>query len=264
MIDIWEGKIPGYIEGVDDLAPALEPYIIKGQGLKAAVMICPGGGYSHRANHEGVDIARWLNSLGLSAFVLHYRVAPYSYPYPVLDAKRAVRYIRYYARNWLIDTNKICVMGFSAGGHLTSMLGNDFDYGNSDSNDPIERESCRPDAMVLSYPVISFGKYTHRGSRDNLLANNLSDEMIRKFSSEKNVKAGTPPTFIWHTANDNAVPVENTLLFAKALSNAGIPFEAHIFPEGRHGLGMANEKEDVAIWTELCVKWLANNGFIRD
>ncbi len=262
MIDIWNGEIPGYNPDIEDIAPTLDPYIMTGEEIRGAVLICPGGGYGLRADHEGRPVAEWLNSLGLSVFVLHYRVAPYHYPYPILDAKRAIRYIRYRSNEWNINTEKICVLGFSAGGHLASTIGTNFDYGDIDSKDPIERESCRPDAMVLSYPVISFSKYAHQGSINNLLGSNYDKNMIENLSSEKNVTQHTPATFIWHTANDESVPVENTLLFSSALSKHNVPFETHIFAEGKHGLGLAEEKADLAVWTKLCSNWFKNHGFI--
>ncbi|MTI60445.1 MAG: alpha/beta hydrolase [Firmicutes bacterium] len=262
MIDIWDGEIPGYNPDISDVAPGLEPYIVDNNKLKGVILICPGGGYDHRADHEGRPVAEWLNSLGISAFVLYYRVSPYRYPYPVLDAKRAVRYIRYRCKEWNINPKKICIMGFSAGGHLSSVIGTTFDYGNIDSKDPVERESCRPDGMILSYPVISFKEYAHQGSIENLLGPEPEQELLNNLSSEKNVSKNTPRTFIWHTANDNSVPVEDTILLSKVLSKHNIPFETHIFPEGRHGLGMADGVPEVGIWKRLCATWLKSNKFM--
>ncbi len=261
MIELWDKDIPGFDPAISDHIPGIIPYIIDAQEPTGAVIVFPGGGYSHRAQHEGEPIALWLNSIGISAFVLEYRVSPYRYPYPLLDAKRAIRYVRYHAQEWNIDPKKIGILGFSAGGHLAATVGTHFDLGNSDSDDPIERVSCRPDAMVLCYPVITFVEFRHDGSMRALLGDNPSPDMIDMLSNESQVTTDTPPAFLWHTANDQAVPVENSLLFAGALSKNKVPFELHIFPDGRHGLGLARENPQVREWTRLCENWLKTMGF---
>lgn len=262
MISLWEEKdIPGFDPELSEHIPAIIPYVIDTQKPTGAVIVFPGGGYSHRAYHEGEPVALWLNSIGISAFVLEYRVSPYRYPYPLLDAKRAIRYVRYHAKEWNIDPDRIGVLGFSAGGHLASTVGTHFDLGDANSDDPIERISCRPDAMILCYPVISFGEFRHDGSMRSLLGDNPSQDMITLLSNETQVTADTPPTFLWHTANDSGVPVENSLLFASALSKNKVPFELHVFPDGRHGLGLAQEHPQVKVWTKLCEKWLKSIGF---
>jgi acetyl esterase/lipase len=152
-------------------------------------------------------------------------------------------------------------MGFSAGGHLASTVGTHFDDGRADAEDPVDRMSCRPDAMILCYPVITFGEYRHHGSMINLIGENPSDELIKLLSNELHVTPDTPPTFLWHTADDQAVPVQNSLLFAEALRRCGVPFELHIYPHGRHGLGLALGEPSVSSWTELCARWLKNLGF---
>ena len=261
MTNLWEKNIPGFDLAIDQKAPNITPYLVKTDKPHGAVIVCPGGGYWGKADHEGVPIASWLNNAGISAFVLDYRVAPYKHPYPMLDAQRAIRLVRYQSTNWNILPDKIGILGFSAGGHLTSTAGTHFDYGNPQAADPVEQVSCRPDAMVLCYPVISFHKYRHVGSMVALIGERPPRELRESLSNEKQVTDQTPPAFIWHTASDDAVPVENSLLFASALSKHHIPFEMHVFPEGAHGLGLATEYPVVSQWTGLCITWLKGMGF---
>jgi acetyl esterase/lipase len=241
--------------------PSIEPFLLDGDGTYPVMLIAPGGGYSHRAEHEAYPVAQWLNSIGISAIVLHYRVAPFSHPIPLVDAQRAIRMVRYHASEWKLDQNRIGILGFSAGGHLASTAGTHFDLGNRQAEDPIERISSRPDVMVLCYPVISMGEYTHEGSRNNLLGESPSLEMIQLLSSESQITKDTPPTFLWHTANDAAVDVENSLLFASGLNRHNIPFELHVFESGRHGLGIAEEHPEAKAWPGLCETWLRKRGF---
>jgi acetyl esterase/lipase len=209
-----------------------------------------------------LDIAKWLNSKGVAAIVLKYRL-PISknnivgYKSPLLDVKRAIRTTRYYASDWNIEKNKIGVMGFSAGGHLASTLGTHFDYGKSDALDRIDRISSRPDFMILIYPVISFSKpFMHQGSRNALLGENPDSSLVNFYSNELQVKDDTPPTFIVHANDDKTVPVENSLLFYKALREKMIPVEMHIYPEGGHGFGLALGKGHLESWSDCCVDWL--------
>ena len=262
-IKLWERETPGYNEAFSEEVPSLTPYIIDNGKVNAAVIVFPGGGYSFRAAHEGEPLALWLNSLGISAFVLNYRVAPYKYPYPILDAQRAIRLVRTNASSWNIDPDRIGILGFSAGGHLASSAGTHFDYGCESSEDTIDRSSCRPDAMVLCYPVISFGEYRHNGSMVNLLGENPDEDLRRSFSNENSVSEQTPQTFLWHTANDDCVPVENSLFLAASLSRNKVPYELHIFPEGCHGIGMAEEIPEVGVWVKLCETWLKKIDFYK-
>jgi len=255
-IPLWEGTPPGFNPAYSTEQPSLTPYLVTSEEPGPAVIVCPGGGYSHRAAHEGEPVARWLNQLGFSAFVLHYRVAPSRYPYPIMDGQRAVRLVRSRAVEWNLDPDKIVLLGFSAGGHLATMVGTRFDLGNPAAEDPVERVSSRPDALVLCYPVVSFGAYAHRGSVNNLLGEEYDPALVNELSGEKNVSPQTPPVFVWHTADDASVPVENTLMLVTALRQQGVPFAAHIFPSGRHGLGLADENPEVAVWKELCAHWL--------
>lgn len=261
MIDLWEKDIPEYDPKISVEIPQLVPFILSDGGKHGAVIICPGGGYNHRAYHEGQPVAEWLNRIGISAFVLQYRVAPYRYPVPMLDVQRAVRYVRFHAPDWNIDPKKVAVLGFSAGGHLAATAGIHYDFGNPEAVDPVDRMSSRPDAMVLCYPVITFGEFAHPGSKECLVGPEPNPELIKWLSLERNVTLETPPTFLWHTANDGSVPVANTLLMAMALSQSKVPFEVHIFPEGRHGLGLGNSQPEISVWIELCEKWLKGLGF---
>lgn len=228
-----------------------------------AVVVCPGGGYVRLAyDKEGLDIAKWLNSKGIAAAVLKYRLPISSnnivrYKSPLLDAKRAIRMVRYYATKWNIDKNKIGVMGFSAGGHLASTLGTHFDYGDPNATNEIDKMSSRPDFMVLGYPVITFTKpFMHKGSRDALLGENPDSSLIKFYSNELQVKDDTPPTFIIQAADDGTVPVENSIMFFEALHKKNIPVEMHIYPEGGHGFGLALGKGYLESWPDRCIDWL--------
>jgi len=228
-----------------------------------AVVICPGGGYQILAyDLEGTDIARYLNSLGVAAVVLKYRLpvsCGCSEPWhaPLDDARRAMRIVRHTAGTWNIDAGKIGIMGFSAGGHLASTLGTQFDRGNQAAQDPVERESCRPDFMVLMYPVISFvDAATHAGSREALMGKSPEAALVASFSSELQVRPDTPPTFLVHASDDQTVPVRNSLLMYDALHGKGIPVEMHILTEGGHGFGLGLGNPHVNSWTENLRLWL--------
>jgi uncharacterized protein YaiI (UPF0178 family)/acetyl esterase/lipase len=258
---LWPDGAPGAMGTSPEDCPHIIPFLVDSPKARGLVVVCPGGGYGMRAPHEGDPIAQWLNGLGISAVVLHYRVAPYMHPYPLLDAQRAIRLVRYHASDWNVDPRHIGILGFSAGGHLASTAGTHYDLGDEYAPDPIDRISCRPDAMILCYPVISFGKWRHHGSMVNLLGENPDEELRQNLSNETRVTEDTPPAFLWHTADDEAVPVENSLAFASALSRHKVPFALHIYPHGRHGLGMAEEDPQARTWTDLCGKWLIQLGF---
>jgi acetyl esterase/lipase len=228
-----------------------------------AVVICPGGGYWILAyDLEGTDIAKYLNSIGVAAIVLKYRLPTYgntveSHKVPLMDAQRAIRLVRSNASKWNISPDKIGIMGFSAGGHLASTAGTHFDYGNKTSSDSVEKMSCRPDFMILMYPVISFvDPSTHTGSRDALLGTNQTREMLDYYSSELQVTKDTPPAFFVAADNDTGVPVENTLLMYKALRAKKIPAELHILSEGEHGFGLGTGNEHINSWTNSLKLWL--------
>jgi len=244
-----------------DHIPTLDRYPIQTQSPKGAVLICPGGGYGGRAAHEGKDVAEAFNQNGIHAFVCQYRVSPNRHPAPLSDVSRALRIIRANATNWQIDPNHIAVCGFSAGGHLIASLGVHHATNIPTIGDDIDTQSNRPDALILSYPVISSGEFRHQGSFKNLLGEDATNDQIEFMSLEKQVSPDTPPTFLWHTAEDAGVPAENSMLFAQALSKHNIPYELHIFPNGRHGLGLAPELPNVAQWFNLCVTYLKNMGW---
>lgn len=251
-------------ENVEGERPYLVPHLIKSDKPLAAVIVLPGGGYRYRADHEGEPIAKWLNDLGLHAFVLHYRVAPHKHPIPLGDAKRAMRIVRSRAAEFGIDPARIGILGFSAGGHLASTAGTHFDAGDSSSPDPIERASSRPDAMVLCYPVISFGEFRHDGSLVHLLGEDAPEELRRELSNELQVTEQTPPTFLWHCADDGAVPVQNSLMFAAALASKGVPYEMHIYESGGHGIGLAYDHPEAHTWSLCCGNWLKKRGFTEE
>ncbi|CAG7656482.1 alpha/beta hydrolase [Paenibacillus allorhizosphaerae] len=258
---LWPQGTPNALGEEKEDRPTLVPFLVQSEQPTSAVVVCPGGGYGRRADHEGEPVARWLNTLGISAFVLHYRVAPYRHPNPLMDAQRAIRTVRHNAEAWNVDPKRVGILGFSAGGHLASSAGTQFDGGNAEAADPIERESSRPDLVVLCYPVITFGPYTHSGSRNNLLGDPADPALVELMSSENRVTEDTPPTFIWHTADDAGVPVENAMMFASALRKNKVPFELHIYESGRHGLGLAQEHPEARTWPNLCANWLKKQGF---
>ncbi|MBA3686745.1 MAG: alpha/beta hydrolase [Planctomycetes bacterium] len=264
-LSLWNGQPPA-AEAADAEAASHRPYLIsfpvRAARPTACVVVCPGGGYGTRADHEGEPIARWLNRLGVSACVLHYRVRT-RHPGPLDDAKRAIRLVRYHAAAWGMDPARIGILGFSAGGHLAATASTLHDAGDPEAADPVDRRSSRPDASILCYPVISFTDgYTHAGSRANLLGPQPWDEATRKrLSPEHQVDARTPPAFLWHTADDGAVPAANVLLYAGALARHKVPFALHVFPSGHHGLGLAGDHPAVGQWTGLCAQWLKDLGF---
>lgn len=228
-------------------------YIVpKEKSSGAAVLICPGGGYSGLSTiKEGTEYAQWLNELGISAFVLYYRMPNGHWNIPLTDAQTAMEIIRKNAKKWNLDKNKIGVSGFSAGGHLASTLGTHFSSKN------------RPDFMILLYPVITMKQLTHGGSKDNLLGKNPSDKLINHFSNELQVKANTPPTFLIHSKDDGAVPVENSKQFYNALKEKGIPAELHIFEKGGHGYGLRKTGADSEAWPDYLKKWLEANNLTK-
>jgi acetyl esterase/lipase len=225
------------------------------------MIVCPGGGYHWLAPHEGEPVARWLNGLGIAAFVLEYRHAPQRHPAPLHDTQRAIRLVRHHAAEWNVAPDRVGILGFSAGGHLATTAGTHHDAGDPHAADPVERLSCRPDLLVLCYPVITFLPGGHSGSMANLLGDDPPEELRRSLSAELHVTPETPPAFLWHTAEDASVPVQDSLLFASALHRAGVPFALHVFPRGRHGLGLAPDDLAVGQWTALCARWLAEQGF---
>lgn len=247
--------------GAGSEMPMLTAFPMEGREPAGAVIICPGGAYRSRAEYEGAPVARWLNELGIAAFVLDYRVAPHRHPAPLHDAQRAIRLVRHHSDALNIRADPLGILGFSAGGHLAATAGTVFDAGDPDAQDPVDRMSSRPDLIVLCYPVISFGSFAHVGSMRNLLGDDPSTALRSHLSAEINVTRNTPPTFLWHTANDPGVSVEHSLAFAAALHRAGVPFSLHVYPAGAHGLGMAHDDPEVSSWTTHCADFLVRHGF---
>ncbi|WP_194768605.1 alpha/beta hydrolase [Tamlana sp. I1] len=244
--------------------PTLEVFIPnKRSATKKAVIICPGGAYHHIAyDWEGTDIAKWFNSKGITAFVLKYRLPEsksllVNYKAPLQDAQRAVRLVRAHSEKWNLDKNQIGIMGFSAGGHLASTLGTHFDNDKNSISSPMDRISARPDFMVLIYPVITMkSNYTHLGSRTSLIGANPNQKLIDFYSNELQVTKNTPPTFILHSADDEAVSVMNSIQFYEALIKEGVSSEMHIYPKGGHGFGLAIGKGALQNWTQLLSDWM--------
>lgn len=252
MIKLWDSIMP-YEKDDVDFTPEIKSYPANSRG---AVVIFPGGGYGGRAEHEGDVIGEWLQSLGITAFVCEYRVAPYQHPAELSDAQRAVRYVRYNAEKYGFDTDKIAVMGFSAGGHLAASVSTLYDYPAYDKTDEVDEVSARPDASVLCYPVIDMGEYTHEGSRINLLGENATKEMIELMSLQNRVTKDTPEAFIWHTSSDNIVNSMNSMMYCSALQREGVLNELHIYPVGPHGLGIKESIPYVTSWKNDFIKWL--------
>ena len=237
-----------------------------GQATGAAIVICPGGAYRGLAKHEGEDYALFLAKYGITAFVLKYRLGPtYTYREITADAARAIRIVRAGARTWNLQPDKIGIMGSSAGGHLASTMVTHFDGGSKDAVDPIERVSSRPDFGILCYAVISMGPLSHRISREMFLGANPSDSLVRLYSNELQVTPLTPPCFVWHTAEDSVVSVENSIEFAKALKKNNVPFDLHIYEKGRHGLGLGDKFpfQHPLPWTNELIVWLRTRGAVR-
>lgn len=253
-----------FIRIMDVQVPDIAVYLpSKRYATGQAVIICPGGGYGMLAyDIEGSNVAGYLNSIGVAGIVLKYRLpasgnsrAPHKSP--LMDAQRAMRLVRPKAEEWNLDPAKIGIMGFSAGGHLASTLGTHFDYGNKDATDVVERESCRPDFMVLVYPVIIFTQPScNVGSREALLGKNPAMDLMTYYSSELQIKLDTPPTFLVHADDDTYVPLENSLLMYTALREKKIPAELHVLGEGGHGFGLGSDNAHISSWTENLKLWL--------
>jgi acetyl esterase/lipase len=279
VVPLWDGDPPNYRESGEaaiwDTSDIVRVSLVQKPDIAVflpsrknatgeAVVICPGGGYHILAyDWEGSDIARWLNSKGVAAFVLKYRlpgarsnIVPHKSP--LLDAQRAMRLVRHDASSWNIDPGKIGIMGFSAGGHLASTLSTHHDPGDPDSPDPVERESCRPDFSILVYPVISFtGPFMHSGSRAALLGQDPDEELVRYYSNELQVREDTPPAILIHADDDTGVPSENSLAYYEALRKAGVPAEMHIYPYGGHGFSLAIGRGYLSTWPDRVIQWMS-------
>jgi acetyl esterase/lipase len=265
-IRLWPGDAPG-AQGHDEAdIPTLTVYAAYSKFSGMGVIVAPGGGYGHLAmNHEGRQVANYLNAVGITAFVLTYRLGPkYHHPVELGDAQRAIRLVRSRAAEFHVDADKVGILGFSAGGHLASSAGTHFDAGKADAADPIDRLSCRPDFLVLGYPVISFtAPYTHKGSLKNLLGDNPDPELVKSLSSELQVTSQTPPTFLFTTSGDTTVPAENSIAFYLALHKAGVPAELHVFEKGPHGVGLGGMDPALQEWPRLLVNWFRTRGLLK-
>jgi acetyl esterase/lipase len=267
-IPLWPNGAPGALGNTTNDIPTLTPYLPDTTNATgAAMVICPGGGYAHLAPHEGNDYALWLNQHGVTCFVLKYRLGSNGYRHPVMlqDAARAMRWVRAHADEFKIDPHRVGIMGSSAGGHLASTLMTHFDSGNMNSDDPIERQSSRPDIGILCYAVITMGEFAHQGSKDNLLGKNPPPKLVTELSNELQVTTNTPPCFLWTTFEDKTVPMENTLMFAEALRKNHVPFDLHVYQKGGHGMGL-EDKPPFAHphpWANDCLFWLKEQGFVK-
>ena len=268
---LWPKGAPGAKGGEDGDKPSLTVYLSpKERATGAAVVICPGGGYGHLAmGHEGHEIARWLNSLGVAGFILRYRHrnsgAGYGHPVPLQDAQRAMSLVRCRAKEWNISAGRVGILGFSAGGHLASTAGTHFQKRYYDAKDATDDISCRPDFMVLIYPVISLTEwFTHSGSRTNLLGKAPDRKLFESLSNEQQVTPETPPTFLVHTYEDKVVPAENSIYFYLALRKANVPAEMHVYLKGRHGFGLGKKLGSASSWPIRCAEWMREQGLLHN
>lgn len=255
-IPLWTGEAPYTADSPDRLQPSVKEFRI--DSSRGAVIVCPGGAYVEKCAYEGDPVCAMLNAAGISAYTLDYRVYPCNLLAPLADVNRAVRLVR------SLGYEKVGVLGFSAGGHLSCCAATLYDAGNPDAEDPIERYSSRPDAFVPCYALTGLRQFPALYKHLPILAGRADDpEIIHMFSSEENVTPDTPPAFIWHTAADEIVPVRSSLLLADALAANNVPFKLVIFPEGRHGLALSGEIPEVAEWAPMCQNWLIAQGFAQ-
>lgn len=264
-LPLWEGRAPGAAGDAAEDIPTLTIYMPPNTtGPMTAVIVAPGGGYrTLSSNKEGRIPANYLNSVGVAAFVLKYRLGPkYHHPVEIGDMQRAIRTLRSRAAEWHLAPDRIGVMGFSAGGHLAATASTQFDRGNASAADPIDRASSRPDFAILGYPVITLSEpWTHQGSKTMLLGERV--DLARSLSSETQVTSETPPTFLFHTNADTAVPAENSVYYFLALRKAGVPAEMHIFKDGAHGAGMPMQDAALSEWPKVMTNWLRASGFLK-
>jgi acetyl esterase/lipase len=261
---LWNKGAPGALGDADTDRPSITIFRATGAG-GTSVIVAPGGGYRNLSmDKEGRQVASWFNAMGVTAYVLKYRLGPrYHHPIELGDAQRAIRLVRSRATQLGIAADRIGMMGFSAGGHLTATAGTHFDDGNRDASDSIDRVSSRPDFLILAYPVISFDPaIAHKGSEQNLLGDNPEQKLVQELSDELQVTAKTPPTFLFHTNADTTVPAENSVRFYLALRQAKVPAEMHIFQNGPHGVGLDLGDPVLSQWPTLLVNWLRGRGLL--
>ena len=259
---LWSDGAPGAVGELPEDQPTLTAFI-PDKPTGAAMIVCPGGGYNVVVDHEKDPVAEWLNTQGITAFVLVYRVAPrYRHPAPLQDVARAIRTVRARAAEWQLDPGRIGVIGFSAGGHLAATISVHHDAGDLKVADPIDRVSSRPDVAVLVYPVITLFPVAGRGgSGKNLLGENPPADLVTALSLERQVKSDTPPAFIYHRRGDATVPVQHPLLYAQALAEAGVRFELHVYDHAGHGQVMAKNDPIDGDWPERLANWLRRQRF---
>ncbi len=267
LLQLWSGPAAGALGTEAGDVPAITVFLPRTMTANTpAIVVCPGGGYVNLAmNHEGRQVASYLNSLGIAAFVLRSRLGPrYHHPTELSDAQRAIRMLRAHAAEWRLDPARIGIVGFSAGGHLAMTASTHFDAGTADAADIVDRANSRPDFAVLGYPVISMTEaWTHQGSKNNLLGANPELELARSVSGELSVTKQTPPTFLFHTDADTVVPAENSVAYYLALRKAGVPAELHVFERGPHGVGLANDDAALSEWSKLLANWLRVHGVVK-
>jgi len=264
-IPLWEQSAPGALGNEDRDQPTLTLYPTFRETIGTAVIVAPGGSYQGLAqNLEGRQVANWFNAMGVTALILKYRLGPrYHHPIELGDAQRAIRLVRTRAKEFGVNPARIGIMGFSAGGHLASTAGTHFDAGNPQATDETDRASCRPDFLILAYPVISLtAPYTHKLSRKNLLGEQPDVKLLDSLSNETQVTPQTPPTFLFHTNADSGVPPENSVAFYLALRKAQVPAEMHIFAKGEHGVGLGLGDPALAEWPALLTHWLRGLGLL--
>ena len=268
-LPLWSQGAPHAQGSEESDTPTIRAYLPQeldgGKSTGAGVVICPGGGYGILAmDHEGHQLAKWFQKNGVAGFVLRYRHAPkYRHPVPMEDAQRAIRYVRANAAKLGVDAGRVGIMGFSAGGHLSATVATHFDDGNSEAKDVVDRQSCRPDFAALCYPVVSLAApYAHKGSGRNLFGPDVDQEKLESLSNEKHVTAETPPTFLFHTAEDKGVDAQNSIAFFLALRKAGVASEMHIYQDGPHGVGMAPADPAVFGWRDRLLDWMRGSGFL--
>jgi acetyl esterase/lipase len=274
VVPLYEGKAPHAVGDTDADKPSLKVFKAE-KPNGAAVVVCPGGGYGFLADdHEGKQVAGWLNSIGVTAFVLKYRIVTKDrpgpvHPAPLSDAQRAIKLVRLKAKDFDIDPKRVGIWGFSAGGHLASSAANHWDLGLGNGN-AIDNLSSRPDFCILAYPVITMEDgVTHAGSKRNLLGANPDEKLVEHYSNEKQVTKNTPPTFIFHTSEDKAVLPENATRFYLACKKAGVPVELHIYEKGKHGVGLGRDakwtggEKSVATWPDRLADWMKSRGLLE-
>lgn len=263
---LWTGAVPGALGTADADLPELTIYQPnRTQATGTMVVICPGGGYQNLAmDHEGHQVARWFTAHGIAAAIVKYRLGPkYRHPAPLQDVLRAIRVVRSRATELNIRPDRVGVMGFSAGGHLASTAATLFGLEAARAADGLEAVSSRPDFAILGYPVIVFGAdVTHKGSQRNLIGDTPPTDLVVLLSTDRQVTARTPPTFLFHTTEDTAVPPQNSVAFYLALKNAGVPAELHIYEKGAHGLGLAPADRELSTWPDRLLGWMRGRGLL--